>query len=109
MAANAPTYCSSSTDWNQMPMDEKEKAFWRNLEGTRHGAYRCLDCGSLRSMTMLPSLINGVAEVLTDSCFEGVPCYACNSLNITILFNTNNGNDALAYFSAINALEETKE
>ena len=92
-----------------MPMDEKEKAFWRSIDGSRHGAYRCLDCGSLRSMTMLPMLINGVAEVLTDSCFEDVPCYACNSLNITILFNTTNPNDALAYFSAINALEKTKE
>ena len=90
-------------------MDEKEKAFWRSINGARHGAYRCLDCGSLRSMTMLPATDNGVAEVLTDSCFEDLPCGICNSANITILFNTDSANDALAYFSAINALEKTEE
>ena len=90
-------------------MDEKEKAFWRSIEGTRHAAYRCLDCGSVRSMTMVPMLIDGVAEVLTDSCFEGVPCYQCHSANIRILFNTKSANDALAYFAAIEALENKKE
>ena len=90
-------------------MDENEKAFWRRIDGTRHGAYRCQDCASLRSMTMLPALDCGVAEVLTDSCFDDLPCGECNSPNITILFNTDSPNDALAYFSAINALEKTEE
>jgi hypothetical protein len=90
-------------------MDEQEKAFWRRVDGTRHGAYRCLDCASLRSMTMLPGLVDGVAEVLTDSCFDDLPCGECNSPNITILFNTDSANDALAYFATIEALENNKE
>lgn len=87
------------------PMDEKEKAFWRSVDGARHGAYRCNDCRNLRSLTMLPATINGVTEPLTDDCFEGLDCYECKSTNLTILFNCKDANEALAYFAAIEALE----
>ena len=68
-------------------------------------AYKCNDCNSVRAVTMIPAVIDGVVE---DDQMTAPDCSVCYSTNIKTLFETKDPSEGSAYLKVISLTTNSK-
>jgi hypothetical protein len=63
-----------------------------------YSAYKCNDCKSVRAVTMIPAVIDGVVE---DDQMTAQDCSVCYSTDIETLFETKDPSEGSAYLKVI--------
>ena len=70
-----------------------------------YSAYKCNSCNSVRAVTMIPAVIDGIIE---DDQMTAQFCSVCDSTNIKTLFETKNASESAAYLKVISVTTNSK-